>query len=314
MSTGADVKAAKFVLVTGAGSGMGMESALQLAAAGYDVVGSVLTEEEARSLRSVAEERRLSIRVIRMNVADEASVRTAIAEFMQMTGGRIDALVQFAGMGLRGFFEDLGMDEVRRVFDVNVFGMMAVTQAVLPYMRAAGSGRILLTSSIAGRMGSMSISGYASSKFAVEGWAECLRQELRPFGIWVSLLEPGLIATPHFTVNRNRARRALDPDGVYYRWFCQHESIVDSILQRNQFTMSDVARAVLSILGSKSPRLRYTVGGKAKLIFALRRHLPGEWFETLYWGFVRRMVTKPRHQAASLSGEPPAGPQRLKAS
>src|SRR5262249_32265522 len=153
------------------------------------------------------------------------------------------------------------------------------------------------TSSVGGRMGSMGISGYASSKFAVEGWAECLRQELAPFGVWVTLLEPGLIRTSHFSVNRNRARGALNPSSPYYAWFCQYEKIVDDLLSRNSFTVTKVAETVRGILIARRPRLRYIIGPKAKLILALRRYIPGEWFENSYWSIVRQMVTKPRHQA-----------------
>jgi NAD(P)-dependent dehydrogenase (short-subunit alcohol dehydrogenase family) len=174
-------------------------------------------------------------------------------------------------------------------------------QAVLPYMRAAGRGRIVVTTSVAGRIGSMSISGYASSKFAVEGFAECLWQEVAPLGIHVSLLEPGLIFTEHFTRNRNRAARAVDPASPYYAWFCQHERIVDELLRRNRVTKADVAGVVLRILSARRPRLRYLVGGKVKLILGLRRYLPGELFERIYWGFVRRLVTRPRRPARGLS-------------
>jgi NAD(P)-dependent dehydrogenase (short-subunit alcohol dehydrogenase family) len=184
---------------------------------------------------------------------------------------------------------------------VNVFGAMALTQAVLPHMRRAGRGRIVITSSIAGRIGSMTISGYASSKWALEGWAECLSQEVAPFGIHVSLLEPGLIRTDHFTRNRNRAKRAADPSSPYYPWFCQHEHIVDEILRRNRFTTADIAALVLRMLGARRPKLRYVVGTKARLVLALRRLMPAELFERLYFGFVRRLVTSPRRQAAGLS-------------
>ena len=179
---------------------------------------------------------------------------------------------------------------------------MRVTQAVLPHMRQARSGRIVLTSSIGGRMGSMSISGYAASKFAIEGWAECLRQEMAPFDVLVSLLEPGLIWTPHFSIHRNRARRAIDPASPYYAWFCQHEKIVDGLLARNGFTTADVARTVQRILDADRPRLRYIVGPKAKWIFRLRRYIPGEWFESVYWAYVRGMVTRPRNPAPELDG------------
>ena len=215
--------------------------------------------------------------------------------------GHLDALVQFAGMGLRGFFEDLDLDEIRRVYDVNVFGSMAVTQAMLPLLRRGSRPRIILTSSIAGRIGSMSISGYASSKFAVEGFAECLAQELAPQGIYVTLLEPGLILTEHFTQHRNRARRAVDPQGRYYAWFCQHEHMVDELLRRNTFGPPDIARLVEHILHTRRPRLRYVVGMKARLIVSLRRHIPGEIFERTYFALVRRMVTAPRRPANGLS-------------
>ena len=182
-----------------------------------------------------------------------------------------------------------------------MFGTMAVTQAVLPHMRAARAGRIVITSSVAGRIGSMSISGYASTKFAAEGFAECLAQEMAPFGVWVSLLEPGLVMTPHFTVNRNRARRAVDPRSPYYAWFCRHERIVDKLLSRNRFTAADVAQTVYRILTVRRPKLRYVVGAKAKLVLGLRRHIPGEWFERVYFAIVRRLVTAPGERVTRLN-------------
>jgi len=290
------------VLLTGGGSGMGLECALQLCAAGYRVFATVLDDDEAEALAAEARARGggKAPRCLRMDVTRPEEIRAAV-DAVVAEAGRIDALVFFAGMGLRGFFEDLTLEEVRRVYDVNVFGTMAVVQAVLPHMRSAGRGRIVITTSVAGRMGSMSISGYASSKFAVEGFAECLWQEVAPLGIHVSLLEPGLVLTEHFTRNRNRAARAVDPARPYYAWFCEHERIVDDLLRRNRVTKAEVARVVLRILAARPPRLRYLVGAKAKLIVGLRRYLPGELFERLYWGFVRRLVTRPRRPARGLS-------------
>jgi short-subunit dehydrogenase len=205
-------------------------------------------------------------------------------------------------MGLRGFFEDLSMEEIRQLYDVNVFGIMELTQAVLPHMRRQRSGRIIITSSAAGRMGSMSIAGYSSGKFAVEGLGECLHQEMRLLGIHVSLLEPGLIYTPHFGINRNRAQRSVDPKGPYYFWFCQHEAIVDKLLAKNKFTSVDIAGVVHKILTARKPKLRYMVGFKPKVLMALRSIMPGETFERIYFGLVRRMVTSPRHPSTGLSG------------
>jgi NAD(P)-dependent dehydrogenase (short-subunit alcohol dehydrogenase family) len=279
---------------------MGLESAIHLGRAGWTVYGTVLTDSEANTLATTAAERGTPVHVVRMDLTRDEDISAAVRQ-IDTAEGRLDALVHFAGMGLRGFFEDLSLDEIRRVYDVNVFGTMALTRAVLPRMRAQRAGRIIVTTSIAGRIGSMSISGYASSKFALEGFAECLSQELAPLGISVSLLEPGLIRTEHFTHNRNRAQQAVDPASPYYAWFCQHEQIVDDILRRNKFTTADIAVLVEQILEARRPRLRYVVGAKAKAVLLLRRLLPGELFERFYFGLVRRMVTSPRRQAAGLS-------------
>lgn len=291
----------EIVLVTGAGSGFGLEAAMLLASRNYRVFGSVLTDKEGEALRAEAGRRGLSVEVLQMDVTKPEQVDRAVKSLIA-AAGRVDSVVQFAGMGLRGFFEDLDLDEIKRVYDVNVFGIMTVTQAVLPYMRQQRRGRIVMTTSAAGRMGSLGIGGYCSSKFAIEGLAECLRQEVWPFGIFISLLEPGLVATPHFTVNRNRAKRAVDPSSPYYPWFCQHEKMVDDLLARNKFTAVDVAETVYKILTAKKPRLHYIVGFKVKVLVNLKRYSPGEWFESLYFSIVRRLVTKPKVQATTLSG------------
>src|SRR3990172_5703616 len=149
------------VLVTGAGSGLGFESALFLAAKGYAVWGSVKNAAEETTLAEEARRRDVAVRLLRMDVTKQDEIDAAVRALLE-EAGRIDALVHFAGVGLRGFFEDLDLEEVRRVYEVNVFGAMAVTQAVLPHMRAARAGRIVIASSVAGRFGTVGISGYAS--------------------------------------------------------------------------------------------------------------------------------------------------------
>jgi NAD(P)-dependent dehydrogenase (short-subunit alcohol dehydrogenase family) len=288
-------------LITGAGSGLGMESALYLAARNFQVYGTVLNEAERADLSEAAAQRKVGVSILRMDVTRRADIDRTVQAIIHDTG-RIDAVVHFAGMGLRGFFEDLSMQEIRQLYDVNVFGIMELTQAVLPQMRAQRSGRIVIASSAAGRMGEMSIAGYSSGKFAVEGLGECLRQEMALLNIHVSLLEPGLIYTPHFGINRNRARRAADPNSPYYFWFCQHEAIVDKLLASNKFTTEDIARTVHGILTARHPRLRYMIGFKPKLMVALRSLLPFEIFERIHARFVTRMVLHPSHPAKGLSG------------
>ena len=288
-------------LITGAGSGLGMEAALFLAARNFRVYGTALTEAEQQDLLDEAARRRTQVSALRMDVTRRPDIDRTVETIIR-EAGRIDAVVHFAGMGLRGFFEDLSMQEIRRLYDVNVFGIMELTQAVLPHMRARRSGRIVITASAAGRMGEMSIAGYSSGKFAVVGLGECLRQEMALLNIHVSVLEPGLIYTPHFGINRNRARRAVDPASPYYFWFCQHEAIVDKLLATNKFTTVDIARVVYKILTARQPRLHYMVGFKLKLMVTLRDLIPFEWLERIHRKIIVRMVTKPRRPATGLSG------------
>jgi len=288
-------------LITGAGSGLGMEAALFLAARNFRVYGTALTEAEQQDLLDEAARRRTQVSALRMDVTRRPDIDRTVETIIR-EAGRIDAVVHFAGMGLRGFFEDLSMQEIRRLYDVNVFGIMELTQAVLPHMRARRSGRIVITASAAGRMGEMSIAGYSSGKFAVVGLGECLRQEMALLNIHVSVLEPGLIYTPHFGINRNRARRAVDPASPYYFWFCQHEAIVDKLLATNKFTTADIARVVYKILSARHPRLHYMVGFKLKLMVKLRDLLPFEWYERIHRKIIVRLVSKPRRPATGLSG------------
>jgi len=289
------------ILITGAGSGLGLASALLLASRNFAVYGTVFNDAEDQYLRERAAKSNVTVRPVRMDVTRRPDIDRGV-ETIISESGHIDGVVHFAGMGLRGFFEDLSMQEIRRLYDVNVFGIMEVTQAVLPYMRERRSGRIIIVASAAGRMGEMSIAGYSSGKFAVVGLGECLRQEMALLGIKVSVLEPGLIYTPHFGINRNRARRAQDPASPYYFWFCQHEAIVDKLLAANKFTADDIAGVVHKILTVRHPRLHYMVGFKLKLMVALRNLIPFEWFERFHERIIVRMVAHPKHPATGLSG------------
>lgn len=288
------------VLITGAGMGLGLETALYLAQQGFKVYASVPDLSQQDRVDAVAAERGVGLRVLQLDVTDQASIEAAMDTIIAESGG-IYGLVNNAGLGLRGFFEDQSEEEIRRLFDVNVFGAMAVTRVVLPYMRRAGRGRIVIISSAAGRIAEMTISAYSASKFALEGFGESLAQEVIPFGLYVSLIEPGLVMTSHFTVNRGRARAAIDPNGPYYAWFVQHEKMVDDVLRTNRITPVDVAKAVHRALTAKRPRLRYVVGTGAKLFTSLRRHIPGELFERVYFAEVIRRVTRPRVPAKELS-------------
>jgi len=286
------------VLITGAGTGLGLETALYLAQRGLDVYASLPDLAQQEGVAAAAVERDVSLRVLPLDVTDQSSIEMAVGTMVGECGG-IYGLVNNAGLGLRGFFEDLSEGEIRRLFDVNVFGTIAVTRAVLPHMRLARRGRIVIISSAAGRIAEMTISAYCASKFALEGFGEALAQEVAPLGVGVSLIEPGFVRTPHFTVNRGQAKAALNPDSPYYAWFVRHEDMVDDLLRRNWVTPGDVARAVHGALVSRRPRLRYVVGGRAKALISLRQHLPGGLFDRLYFRQVRRMVHGARAPAVT---------------
>lgn len=288
------------VLITGAGTGFGLATALRLAKRGFEVFATVPDPRQEVGVMSAAAEAGTRVQVLPLDVTDARSVEAAVTAVAERAGG-LYAIVNNAGLGLRGFFEDLADDEIRGLFDVNVFGAMAVTRAALPHLRRARRGRIVFVSSAGGRLGAMSLSGYCAAKFAIEGLAESLSLEVAPLGISVSLVEPGIVMTPHFTVHRGRARAAVDPASPYYRWFVRHEAIVDGILRARRTTADDVGQAIERAITDRRPRLRYAVGQGARLMIALQRRLPGELFMRFYRAQVRRMVTRPRRSDERLS-------------
>lgn len=288
------------VLISGAGSGIGLASALYLAQQGWRVYATVPADAQGAGVEAAAATHGVSLRVRTLDVTDRHSIAAAVAAIVEESGG-IDAVVHSAGLGLRGFFEDLADAEIRRVFDVNVFGVMALTRAVLPAMRRAGRGRIVIVGSVGGRVASMSLSGYCAGKFALEGFAESLWMEVQPFGIHVSIIEPGMVMTPHFTTHRGRAEAAMRPESPYYAWFVRHEQLVDTILGSQWIMPADVARTIHRALTARRPRVRYAVGRGARAVIFLRRIVPHTWFERIYFGRLVRMVTRGPGPTATLN-------------
>ena len=290
------------VIVTGCSSGLGLETALYLAERGFKVYATVRNLTARAEILQAAERRNVGLEVLALDVTDPASIDTAVTTVGEGTGG-IYALVNNAGIGLRGCLEDLSLDEVRRVFETNVFGTMAVTQRVLPSMRAAGRGRIVTISSVGGRISSFGLSAYCGSKFAQEGMAEALALEIAPFGLQSIIVEPGIIKTTRWTINRGTAQRALTPESPYQRLFAAHEKIADRIVERSKTRPVDVARTVHHALTTPRPRMRYVVGRPAAAAILLRRYLPNELFERFYFGSLVRQLTgdegKPHPQPLS---------------
>jgi NAD(P)-dependent dehydrogenase (short-subunit alcohol dehydrogenase family) len=278
------------VLITGSSTGLGRQTALYLAERGFTVYASMPALEEREAVERPARERGLPVRVLQLDITDPDAIDRAVRRIVGETGA-IGALVNNAGTRLRGCFEDLADEEVRRLFETNLFGTMAMTRAVLPCMRAERRGRILMITSVAGRIGSFGVGAYCASKFAQEGFGESLAQEVAPFGIQVVLVEPGIIRTEAWARHRVLAAGARDPASPYAEWFRRSEEIADRMVRSSRIEPEDVARAVHRALVVPHPKLRYVVGRRARAVVALRRHVPGELFERVYFGQLMRMVT-----------------------
>ena len=287
------------ILVTGAGTGLGRETALYLAERGFEVYATMRDMSRSDALLASARNRNVQLNVLPLDVTDRASIQDAVDVIVKKSKG-IYGVINNAGIGLRGYFEDLAEEEIRQVFDANVFGVMAVTRAVLPHMREAGRGRIVMISSVGGRIGSLGVSAYCATKFALEGFGESLFQELAPLGIHVCLIEPGIIKTERWSIHRGEAASARDPNSPYHAWFSRAEIEADKLVRASTATATDVAAVIHQALTVERPRLRYMIGRKAKLAVALRRWLPGESFERFYFGVVMRRVT----QLDQLKSEP----------
>ncbi len=277
---------ARVALVTGTSSGFGLLTAIRLARQGWTVYAGMRDPGRGGELLSRAQAAGVAsrIRPVRLDVTREdevrAAVRTAVAE-----SGRIDALVNNAGFAAGGFFEEVPLARWWEQFETNVFGVVAVTQAVLPVMRAQGGGRIVLVSSVSGRIGFPSLSPYVASKHALEGIGESLRLELAPFNIAVSLVEPGAYRTPIWRKGLQEAAvpAADSPYAPLYRK-------LQPMLERSASQGGDpeaVAAVIVRALTDRRPRLRYVPGPKERAMLAMKRFAPWRWIE----GPVRRLLT-----------------------
>lgn len=257
------------VLVTGAGRGIGRATALDLAARGWEVHAGVRRVEDGEELRRVSP----AIHPVILDVTDAAQ----LARLPDALGGRLDALVNNAGIVVAGPLEGLDAESLRRQLEVNVVGQVAVTQAVLPLLRAA-RGRIVFISSISGRVSTPFMGAYAASKFALEGMADALRVELRPWGIRVVLVEPGSIDTDLWrnagqTVDEVEAGMSPEHQQLYGRQLAAMRRITARIAKQAA-PAEKVTAVVAHALGAARPRSRYVVGTDAKLQLAVRTLLP----------------------------------------
>ena len=273
----------KSVLVTGASTGIGQACALHLDRLGHRVYAGVRKEVQAQELRGRGSGR---ITPVILDVTDQAQV-DAVAAQIAADGGRLDGIVNNAGIAKGGPLEYLPLAVWREQFDVNVLGQVAVTKAMLPLVRPA-RGRIVFIGSIGGKVATMLLGPYCASKFAIEAIGESLRYELHPWGISVSVIEPGAIKTAIWDKGRRDAddlEREL-PAEARTRYASHVAAIRKGIdmQDRNGASPEKVARAVEHALFSSRPRTRYLVGTDARIQSALVRWLPDRAREAIIRG------------------------------
>ena len=258
----------KVALVTGSSSGMGFTTAVMLARAGIHTYASMLNLKKSKTITDLADKENLPLQVIQLDVNDDKSVKDAIAKIVTEKD-RIDILVNNAGYGLFGSLEDVSIDEMKAQFETNFFGVMRVTQLVLPIMRKQKSGTIVNVSSVGGRIAIPVLSAYHSTKFALEGLSESMSYELEPFGIRVVIIEPGVIRT-NIMNSRIIAKKAQDPKSPYFSLIQKVENNFKLMMENESSPPEEVAKTILGAVTSDNPQLRYTVGSDAATMIQAR--------------------------------------------
>ncbi len=267
------------VLITGASTGIGRASALRMDAAGWRVFAGVRREEDAAALREAGSER---LTPLMLDVTDSAQIAAAAERIGEEVGeAGLDGLVNNAGVALPSPLETMPIEDFRRQIEVNLTGQVAVTQALLPRIRAA-RGRIVFISSIGGRIAFPLTGAYHAAKFGVEAVGDVFRQELRSWGISVSVIEPGSIDTPIW----DRGERAADAMGerspgreeLYGKAIAGYRKVIKDLAERG-IPPEKVADVIAHALTARRPRTRYLVGLDAKVQARLKIVIPNRVFD-----------------------------------
>jgi len=264
----------KVALVTGGSSGIGEASARELAAAGFTVYAAARRVERMEPLTEVG------IHPLAMDVTDDASLQAGVATIIDEQG-RIDVLVNNAGYGSYGALEDVPMHEARAQMEVNVFGAARLTQLVLPHMREQQSGTIINVTSMGGKIYTPLGAWYHATKFALEAISDCLRMEVKPFGINVVVIEPGGIRTewPGIAAEKVRAVSGTGPYAPQGNAVAQ--SLVSESTQRRSSPPELIAKTIAKTVTARRPKTRYAVGYGAKPIIFMHDVLPDRAFDAL---------------------------------
>jgi NAD(P)-dependent dehydrogenase (short-subunit alcohol dehydrogenase family) len=263
----------KIVLITGCSSGFGLQTAAHLAVKGYRVVATMRDLTKQNALINEVKKRGAVLDVLPLDVTDKLSVKNAVKE-VAAKYGYLDVLVNNAGYGLGGFFEDLTDEEIRQIMDTNFFGAQNVTREVIPLMRQRGKGKIINISSVSGFSTSPAFGAYNASKWALEAFSESLRYELKSFGIDVLLIEPGTYKTKIFYDNARYAANFNNPESPYYavsRFF--KKKVMESVEDCHK-DIEEIPLLVEKLIMAANPSFRNIPDIEGKVLYILRRMLP----------------------------------------
>ena len=280
-------------LITGCSSGFGMLSAARLSAAGHTVYASMRNLQKKEALLVEVESRGGEVKLLKLDVTDNTTIDDAI-NTIESERGRLDILINNAGYGLGGFFEDISEREFRDQMETNFFGVLKMIRRALPLMRRSttdhGNVKIINISSAQGRAPIPGLGAYGTSKWALEGFSEALYHELAPFGIRVVIVEPGSYRTEIFTSNAHVAEQAENQVSPYARFSVALRRKIETMTKGGSVGMGDnpevVAELIEKIVTNRSPKLRYVVGRQARIRILLRAVLP----MNCYSGLLRKAL------------------------
>ncbi|MBF7155461.1 short-chain dehydrogenase [Bacillus anthracis] len=278
----------KIAVITGASSGFGLLTTLELAKKDFLVIATMRNLNKQEDLISQATKLNLqqNITVQQLDVTDQNSIHNFQLYIKEIN--RVDLLINNAGYATGGFVEEIPVEEYRKQFETNLFGSISITQLVLPYMREQKSGKIINISSISGQVGFPGLSPYVSSKYALEGWSESLRLEVKPFGIDVALVEPGSYNTNIWEVGKQLATNQSYTTSPYKEYMDKIQKHMNS--GSDTFgNPIDVANKIVEIAESKRTNLRYPIGKGVKFMIFAKKILPWRLWEYLVLKTFKKM-------------------------
>ncbi len=278
----------KTILVTGCSSGFGLLIAARLAGRGHTVYATMRDESKKTPLINEVNRRGGAVRVLTLDVTDQESIQSAMTTIAEEEGA-LDVLVNNAGFGIAGAFEDLSDADIREQMEVNFFGVQNMCRQAIPLMRQRRGSKIINISSVSGFSAAPCVGAYVASKWALEGFSESLFYELKLFGIHVALVQPGSYKTKIFYENRRYAKNFGNPQSPYFKLSQTLKKMVDHQIDQSKKDPEDVARLVEKIVRSSRPAFRYIPDAESRLMATCRKILPFR----LYSALVERVTIKP---------------------